>query len=129
MSEHEGITQANSQDETNERPSMVLSVPAETQPLILYDLATIVGIVYQQRITLTKQGTVTKRFANLLRPLLHGSLTTDERKEDASVNMLCEAAKQLKLIHRSSSYDDDEDKPYYCPSIESGLERWSQLDM
>jgi hypothetical protein len=129
MSEHEDITRANSHSETNERLPIVASVPAEAQPLILYDLATIVGTVYQQRITLTRQGTVTKRFANLLRPLLHGSPWNDERREDAYVDMLCEAAKQLKLIYRSFSYDDHEDKPYFCPSIESGLERWSQLDM
>ncbi|HEX6480482.1 MAG TPA: hypothetical protein VF043_16720 [Ktedonobacteraceae bacterium] len=71
MSEHEDITPNNSYDKTNEWPSMIL--PAEAQPLILYDLATIIGSVYQQRITLTRHGTVTKRFAQLLRPLLHGS--------------------------------------------------------
>ncbi len=129
MSEHEYITQANSPDNTNERPPLFPSTPAEAQPLILYDLATLVGAVYQQQITLTRQGRVTKRFADLLRPLLHGSSWNGERQEDIYVNMLCEAAKQLKLIHRSSSYDDDEDKPYCRPLLESGLEGWSKLDV
>lgn len=128
MSEHDYITRANSSDRTGERPPTVPSAPAEAQPLILYDLATIVGSVYQQRITLTRQGTVTKRFAHLLRPLLHGSPRNEEKREDAYVNMLCEAAKQLKLIYQSSSFDEDEHKPYYCPSIESGLEKWSQIN-
>jgi Helicase conserved C-terminal domain len=128
MSEHKGITPTNSHGETNDGFSLVSSVPTEAQPLILYDLATVVGSVYQQRITLTKQGTVTKRFASLLCPLLHGSPWNDERREDAYVNMLCEAAKQLGLIYRSFSYEEDEHKPYYCPSIESGLEKWSRIN-
>jgi hypothetical protein len=128
MSEHEDIIPASSSDTTSERPPMVPSAPGEAQPLILYDLATIVGSVYLQRITLTRQGTVTKRFAKLLRPLLHGSPWNDERREDAYVIMLCEAAKQLHLIYRSFSYVEDEHKPYYSPSIESGLEKWSQIN-
>ena len=129
MSEHEDIIQANSSDRTNERSPTVPSAASEAQPLILYDLAIIVGSVYQQRITLTTQGTVTKRCAHLLRPLLHGSPRNEEKRENAYVNMLCEAAKQLKLIYQSSSLDEDEHKPYYCPSIESELEKWSQKDV
>jgi hypothetical protein len=129
MSEREDIAPDNSYGTTNEWTSMVPSVPAEAQPLILYNLTAIVGIVHQQRITLTRQGTVTKRCVSLLRPLLHGSPWNDERREDAYVNMLCEAAKQLHLIYSSFSYDDDDDKPYYCPTVESGLDTWSQLNV
>ncbi|HEX6480483.1 MAG TPA: helicase-associated domain-containing protein [Ktedonobacteraceae bacterium] len=32
------------------------------------------------------------------------------------------------MIYQSSSLDEDEHKPYYCPSIESGLEKWSQIN-
>src|SRR5579884_3800763 len=129
MNDHEAITPGNSYEARNEWAPTVPSVPAEAQPLILYDLAAIVVVVHQQRITLTRQGTVTKRCASLLRPLLHGSPWNDERREDAYVNMLCEAAKQLHLIYSSFSYDDDEDKPYYCPAIESGLGTWSQINV
>lgn len=129
MSDQEDITQTNSPGEINERIPIVPSPSSEALPLILYDLATIVGAVYQQRITLLRQGAVTKPFANLLRPLLYGSSWNNEGQDDAYTNMLCEAAKQLKLIYRSSCYDDDESKPYYCPSLESGLEQWSQLDV
>jgi hypothetical protein len=127
MSEHEYVPQANSADATDERPLTVPSAPARAQPLILYDLAAIVGSVYQQRITLTRQGRVTKHFAQLLRPLLHGSPRNGEGGDDGYVNVLCEAASQLHLIYRSSSLDEDAHKPYYCPARESGLEEWSHL--
>lgn len=51
------------------------SIHSETTPL-LYDIASIVGAVYQQTIEPTQSATIPKRIANKLYPLLHGQART-----------------------------------------------------
>ncbi len=48
------------------------TVPGDGEPLLLYDLATIVGASYQQDIVPTRADTIPKRVAAKLRPLLRG---------------------------------------------------------
>src|SRR5258707_7807287 len=127
MNEHEYPNRVNSYNNADEKRQSGVLPPPGAQPLILFDLATIVGAVYQQQITTTKQGTLTKRFADLLRPLLHGLSRNDERQVDSYVEMLFKMAQELELIHVVSPNYEGEHRPYYRPSIESGLEKWSQL--
>jgi Helicase conserved C-terminal domain len=129
MNEHEYPNQVNCHSNADEKRQCAVLPPPGAQPLILFDLATIVGAVYQQQITTTKRGTLTKRFGDLLRPLLHGLSRNDERQVDSHVDMLFKTAQQLELINIDSPYYEGKDRPYYRPSIESGLEKWSQINV
>jgi len=123
MSEHDI-----SDDNADEERQVVSQPPTGGQPLILYNLATLVGAVYQQRITTTRQERVAKRIADLLRRRLHGLPRFDEQQADTYVDMLCRMARRLELINIVSPLYEGEDKPYYRPSIEAGLEKWAELN-
>ena len=127
MTEHENPIEATSNDNADEERQAAEQLPTGGQPLILYDLATIVGAVYQQRIITTRQERVAKRIADLLRPRLHGLPRFDEQQADTYVDMLFHVAERLRLINLVSPFYEGEQKPYYRPSMESGLEKWSQL--
>jgi hypothetical protein len=57
---------------TSSASQQPLSLSATGEPLILYDLATVVGAVYQQPILLTKHGKIPKLVASAIRSRLHG---------------------------------------------------------
>jgi hypothetical protein len=78
----ESVKQATTQDPTSMAPAGLVpletppqAIHSETMPL-LYDIATIVGAVYQQTIEPTQSATIPKRVANKLYPLLHGQPRT-----------------------------------------------------
>jgi hypothetical protein len=99
--------------------------PGET--IILYDLATIIGAVHQQDIEPTKMGTVPKRVAARIMPMLRGCPRTapGSDEENRYLEMLFDIAQELGLLQlsRSAAYDI---KEHYEPG--PVLEQWSQMD-
>ena len=95
--------------------------------LMLYDLAFLIGAMYQQNIEPTKSGDVPKRISNKLMPLMQ--IRPRHHYGDAenfTVDMLFDIAQKLGLVQLSASQGDDV-KPHYEPGPQ--LERWAQWDV
>jgi hypothetical protein len=92
--------------------------------LILYDLATIVGAMFQQNIEPTQADRVPKRIANKLQPLLQISPRIQSYyEEDETLDVLFSMAQKLGVVKRNKSSADGV-KPRY---IQGPLfEKWSQ---
>jgi hypothetical protein len=106
------------------------SPPASVRPgetIILYDLATLVGIIHQQDIEPTKAGMVPKRIATKIDPLLHGSqrVGLSDFDEYTYLEMLIDIAQELGLIQLSRPSPRDV-KQHYEPG--PSLEQWSHQD-
>ena len=122
-------TQANKPDQEDE-PFVPLAVePSSTgsaTTALLFDLATIVGAVYQQNIEPTQAGYVPKRIANKIRPLLQGIPRTQYYgEEDIYLEMVFHIAGDLNLIQLPSKPAEGV-KSRYEPGPQ--LKQWSQLD-
>ncbi len=94
--------------------------------LMLYDLAIILGTMFQQNIEPTQAGKVPKRIAGKLLPMLQGKPRIQVYyNEDLTIDMLFVIAQKLGLV-RLSERSADGIKPRY----EQGplLEQWSQMD-
>lgn len=92
--------------------------------LVLYDLAVIIGAVYQQIIEPTQAGKVPKRIANKLDPLMQGLPRADYYgDENFYIDMLFETAQRLGLLQFSKS-SSSEVKRRYEPGPR--LREWSQ---
>ncbi len=92
--------------------------------LMLYDLAFLIGAMYQQNIEPTKSGDVPKRISNKLMPQMQ--IRPRQQYGDVanfSVDMLYDIAQKLGLIQLSASLGDDV-KPHYEPGPQ--LEQWAQ---
>ncbi len=100
--------------------------PGETT--ILHDLATIIGAVYQQDIEPTKTGTVPKRIATRIDPLLRGQPRTAlaSEGENEYLEMLFDIARELGFLQLSRPAARDI-KERYEPG--PALEHWSQMDV
>jgi hypothetical protein len=94
----------------------------EAQSQALYDLAIVVGAVYQQVIEPTQAGRVPKRIANKIFPLLHGSRPDYYEEEDYYLDMVFSAALSLKLIQLHTSLSQ---KARYVPG--PALAEWATL--
>src|SRR5579859_2436038 len=105
----------------NEPPAV--AQPADTA--ILYDLATLVGMIYQQPIEPTQSGPMHKRIANKIRPLMHGKNRSRYTDEDLYLAMLLQIARELRIVQLSHP-PVEEIKPSYKPG--PALEQWAQLD-
>src|SRR6185312_12090094 len=95
--------------------------------LMLYDLAFLIGSMYQQNIEPTKAGDVPKRISNKLLPLMQ--IKPRHQYGDASnftVDMLFDIANKLGLVQLSASLGDDV-KPHYEPG--PSLTKWAQWDV
>src|SRR6266516_1020149 len=95
--------------------------------LILYDLATIIGAMFQQNIEPTQADRVPKRIANKLQPLLQiTSRIQPYYEDDETIDMLFSMALKLGLVKRNKSSADGM-KPRY---VQGPLfEKWSQKTM
>ena len=94
---------------------------------IVYDLAVIVGAIYQQNIEPTQAGKVPKRLAAKIDPMLRGQPRfrfMDE--EDTYMEMLFHIAQELGIL-RLSQPSLEGIKARYEPGLQ--LEQWSQLDL
>lgn len=83
-------------------------------------------MVYQQRVTVTRQQKVAKRVADLLRPRLHGLPRADEQGADTYVEMLFNMATHLGLLTVVDPQYEGEGHPCYRPARAGSLEQWSQ---
>ncbi len=95
--------------------------------LILYDLATIIGAMFQQNIEPTQADRVPKRIANKLQPLLQITPRIQPYYEDdETIDMLFSVALKLGLVKRNKSSADGI-KPHY---VQGPLfEKWSLMDV
>lgn len=107
-------------------PALILQeappVVREAQSQVLYDLAIVVGAVYQQVIEPTQAGRVPKRIANKLFPLMHGSRPSYYEQVDNYLDMVFTTAKALKLIRIHESLGQ---KARYMPGPK--LAEWAGL--
>lgn len=116
--------------DTDNEPFVPLAAPppsivSAATPL-LYDLATVVGAVYQQNIEPTQAGNVPKRIANKIRPLLHGKPRTQYYgSDDIYLEMVFHIAGDLNIIQLPAKPIEGV-KSSYEPG--SQLQQWSQLD-
>lgn len=94
----------------------------EAESQLLYDLAIVVGAVYQQIIEPTQAGKVPKRIATKIFPLLHGSRPDYYEDADYYLDMVFVAAQALELIQLYSSVGQ---KTRYVPG--PGLAKWAAL--
>jgi Helicase conserved C-terminal domain len=129
------LKKAATQAESVEDEAPVGLVPLDTPPqsirngetLILYDLATITGAMFQQNIEPTQADRVPKRIANKLQPLLQIKSRLQPYYEgDETIDMLFNVALTLGLVKRSKSSADGI-KPHY---VQGPLfEKWSLMNV
>src|SRR6266568_4238878 len=92
--------------------------------LILYDLATIIGAMFQQNIEPTQADRVPKRIANKLQPMLQITPRIHSYyEEDDTLDMLFNMAQKLGIVKRNKSSADGM-KPRYVQG--SLFEQWAQ---
>ncbi len=102
------------------------AIRSEMTP-ILYDLAIIVGAVYQQNIEPTQAGTIPKRIANKIQPLLHGQPRTRYMDvENEYLEMVFNIAQELGILRLVKPVLDGV-KPHFEPGPQ--LAAWSRMDM
>ena len=127
------LKKAATQTEPEEVPTGLVSLASPpagvraSNTLIVYDLAVIIGAIYQQNIEPTQAGKVPKRLAAKIHPMLHGLPRfrfMDE--EDSYMEMLFQIGQELGLV-RLSQASLEGIKARYEPG--SQLEQWSQLDL
>ena len=110
---------------------VILDTPPQSihngDTLILYDLATIIGSMFQQNIEPTQANKVPKRIANKLQPLLQITPRIQPYyEEDETIDMLFSVALTLGLVKRNKSSADGI-KPRY---VQGPLfEKWSLMDV
>lgn len=102
-------------------PALIRSAESVT----LYDIAIIIGAIYQQSIEPTQAGRVPKRISNKLIPLLSGQ-PHYSYEEDEYLEILLAILCEIKIIQLSEQPFPDV-KPYYEPGPQ--LEWWAQQDM
>jgi len=95
--------------------------------LMLYDLATITGAMFQQNIEPTQAGKVPKRIANKIQPMLQITPRFQAYyNEDLTIDLLFSAAQKLGLVKRDKSSADGV-KPRY---VQGPLfEQWSKTNV
>ncbi|MGH2481504.1 MAG: helicase-associated domain-containing protein, partial [Ktedonobacteraceae bacterium] len=97
----------------------------EAHGLLLYDIAVIVGAIYQQVIEPTQAGRVPKRLANKIWPLLHGHRhASTYQNDDFYLDMVCDIALHLGLLRLAESTGQ---KARYMPGPQ--LSAWSQMQI
>jgi len=129
------LKKAVAQPESLEEEASAGLVTLDTSPqsirngdtLILYDLATIIGAMFQQNIEPTQADRVPKRIANKLQPMLQiAPRIQSYYEEDDTLDMLFSMAQKLGLVKRNKSSADGI-KPRY---VQGPLfEKWSQMDV
>lgn len=100
-------------------------VVREGDTQMVYDMAVIIGAMYQQDIEPTKANNVPKRIATKLHPLLHiRHRVTVYDGEDFTIDMLYSVAQILGLVQLSPEVAPDV-KKHYEPGPQ--MEQWSRL--
>jgi hypothetical protein len=91
-------------------------------PLLLYDMAVVVGESLQNNLEPTKDDRLPKRWREKIRPLVQGATRLDELGNDLFVDQLFHAARELKLLTCRAPIG--EEKRRYFPGDE--LVAWSE---
>ncbi len=127
------LKKAVAQPESREEEASPGLVPLDTPPqsiqkgdtLVLYDLAIIVGAMFQQNIEPTQSNRVPKRIANKLQPTLQIKPRPQVYYDgDDTVDMLFSVAQELGLVQRSKSTADSI-KSRYIQGPQ--YEKWSHM--
>ena len=108
--------------QTTDEPTIVRG----NEPVTVYDVATLVGAIYQQRIEPTQAGKVPKRIASKIRPLLHGQARPDYTGEDEYLEILLDMMVQFGLVTLAEP-DTDQSKAAYVP--QPFLEQWGAFPL
>lgn len=87
----------------------------EGMPGICYDLATVIGYVYQHDVEPTKEGKLPKRISSKIRPLLHGKPRMRELEGETYVDQVFQLAEVLGLL--TCAPCPGEEKPRYQPGL------------
>ncbi len=104
-------------------PLAVAPVSARTSlPVLLYDLAVLVGWVYQTTVEPTKEGKLPKRLNAQLRARLQGVPRLDDLGQDGYPDLLAQAALDLRLLQRVTPYEGA--RARYAPG--PALAAWGQ---
>lgn len=90
---------------------------------LLYDLAIIIGAVYQMVLEPTQAGRIPKRLANKIFPLLHSSRPAYYEETDDYLDMVFAIAESLELIRLHASSGQ---KARYLPGHK--LAEWERLE-
>ena len=113
-------------------PGMViLDTPPQSiqkgDTLVLYDMATILGAMFQQNIEPTQSSRVPKRIANKLLPAMQVKIRTQPYYEgDDTVDMLFSVAQELGFVKLSKSTADSI-KPRFIQG--SQFDKWSHMNV
>ncbi|HCI81265.1 MAG TPA: hypothetical protein DHW02_16425 [Ktedonobacter sp.] len=108
--------------QATDEPTIVRS----SEPVTVYDVATLVGAIYQQRIEPTQAGRVPKRIAAKIRPLLRGQTRYNYTDEDEYLEILLDVMRQFGLITLAEP-DTDQSKAAYIP--QPFLEQWGAFPL
>ncbi len=109
-------------------------VPLTEQPALTYvgdsltynDVAILIGTIYQQNVELTKSGTVVKRLANKILPLLSGAPRKEYAgEENRYLEMLLYQMRRMGLVELMDP-SLPEGKRHYVPGPE--LDDWANMD-
>jgi hypothetical protein len=114
-------------EKTHQIPSVIELQEAppmlhEAHGQLLYDLAIVVGATYQMAIEPTQAGRVSKRLANKIFPLLHGSRPAYYEDTDNYLDMAFAIAEHLELLELRASVGQ---KARYLPGPK--LAAWGNL--
>ena len=124
------VAQPESVDEVVPAGLVALETPPQTirqgDTLMLYDLATIIGAMFQQNIEPTQAGRVPKRISSKLQPMLQLKPRVQAYyDDDTTIDMLFTLAQKLELVKLSKKSSADTIKPRYEQG--SLFEQWSQM--
>ncbi len=125
------VTQFETVEEVTQVGLVALDTPPQSvrngETLLLYDLATMIGAMFQQNIEPTQAGKVPKRIVTKLQPMLRAkSRIQAYYQEDITIDMLFTMAQKLGLVKVSRSSADGVKSRYEQGSL---LERWSTMDV
>ncbi len=93
---------------------------------VFFDIAMLIGVIYQQRIEITQSGTIMKRFLPKLRPLLSGLPRRSLYSEDTYPEMLFRAITRLQLVKIVGNADQGV-KDHFEPGLL--LDSWIKKDV
>jgi hypothetical protein len=96
----------------------------ESQPLLLYDLAAVIGISTQMIIEPTKDGRVPKRLRGKIRPLLHGRARIGgDSLDDIYIDQIFRTAHRMGLLEVAAPAEEEKRRYLRGPRLGS----WSDL--
>jgi Helicase conserved C-terminal domain len=125
------VTQPEALEEVTPVGLVALNTPPQSirqgDTPVLYDLATILGAMFQQNIEPTQAGKVPKRIATRLQPMLQITPRIQAYyDDDTTLDLLFSVAQKLGLVKRSKSTADT-----IKPRYEQGpqFEQWSRMNL